>query len=179
MRHKERTGNKMFHFSGKLFTLIIIFSCLFFYLVSCGGNTAVPVAEKPSFENFNNFISKCQNMPVETFIEYWNTEENKNYKFYFYRQLDPNSPIIWPDNDDGSQVYESKILNCFRINVLLLPIFPGSVKVLIEQPSVAYDHYYLKLQNGDIINNTNDGKLMTLKYIPCSANYNLVIHKEN
>ena len=127
-----------------------------------GDEVSVLVVETPSGE-FQQFVTKCQNMPIETFIEYWNTEENKNYKFYFYRQIDPNSPISWPDNSASSEIYQSKILNCFRINVLLQPIFPGSVKVLVEQPSVAYDHYYLLLQNGDIINNTNDGKLMTLK----------------
>ncbi len=139
---------------------LIVCLCL---LISCGSKE-VGIVNNSSAE-FNNFISKCQNMPVETFIEYWNTEENKNYKFYFYRQLDPNSPISWPDNDDGSQVYESKILNCYRINILIEKIFDNSTLVKVYQPSVAYDHYYLLLQNGDIINNTNDGKLMTLKYI--------------
>lgn len=154
----------MFHFSERLILLVIIFSCLFYFVISCGGNTAVPVVETPSGE-FTSFIAKCQNMPIDKFVEYWNTEENKNYKFYFYKQLDPNSPISWPDNDDGSQVYESKIINCYRINILIEKIFDNSTLVKVFQPSVAYDHYYLKLQNGDVINNTNDGKLMTLKYI--------------
>lgn len=136
---------------------LIVCLCL---LISCGSKE-VGIVNNSSAE-FNNFISKCQNMPVDKFVEYWNTEENKNYKFYFYRQLDPNSPISWPDNDDGSQVYESKIINCYRINILLKSIFSGEL-VYVYQPSIAYDHYYLLLQNGDIINNTNNGKLMTLK----------------
>lgn len=109
-------------------------------------------------------------MSVEEFINYWNTVENKNYKFYFYKPLDPNSPVVWPDNDFAFQVYESKIINCYRINLLIQPIFDNSTLVKVYQPSVAYDHYYLLLQNGDIINNTNDGKIMTLKYIPKNKN---------
>lgn len=146
----------MFHFSEKLFTLIAIFSCLFFYLVSCGNNnTAVPTVPTPS-GGFQQFVSDSQKMTPENFVTWWNDSERYNgWKFSYYNE----NGLKWPDTDTAEQIYNSHVINCYRISLLLQFIYSGEL-IFVSQPTSNYDHYYLKLPNGDIIDNNG----LTLKY---------------
>lgn len=113
---------------------------------------------------FDNFISENKNKSPQEFCQYWNTVEYKKYKFYLYNQIDKNSPISWPDNASASEIFSQKIINCYRINILLKELFPGGELILVFQPTVSYDHYHYKLKTGDIIDNWNDGKYLYIKY---------------
>lgn len=137
----------MFHFSTKLFILIVIFSCLFFYLVSCGGNTAVSVSPTPSGE-FQQFVSDGQKMTPEEFVTWWNDSERYNgWIFSYYGQ----NGLAWPDLSGAEQIFTSKLLNCYRMTVLLQAVYGGEI-VYVTQEDSQYDHCYLRLTDGKIDN---------------------------
>jgi hypothetical protein len=92
--------------------------------------------------------------PAE-YTEKWNNKINISFKFSYYGE----NNITWPDNDSPEQIYNSHIVNCYRISLLLQYIYGGEL-IFVSQPTSNYDHYYLKLPNGDIIDNSG----LTLKY---------------
>lgn len=130
------------------FTLILLFICLFFYLVSCGNNnTAIPIVPTPSGD-FQQFVSEGQQKSPEEFVAWWNDSERCNgWTFSYYGQ----NGLTWPDNSTAEQIFASKKVNCYRISVLLRAIYGGEI-VYVSQPNSQYDHYYLKIQNGKIDN---------------------------
>lgn len=144
--------------------LMIVLLPLFFFIVSCGGGSGTIEAVSVPDAEFQQFVSDGQKMTPAEFVTWWNDSESRKWKFQLYRdQYTPDSPLTWPDNNSSSTIFESKLINCYRIGKLLSEIYPGENIKVDQSGSSKWDHYYYKLSTGKIINNYNDGKYLYLK----------------
>lgn len=158
MVNKQITSHVYFLIIVICVTAIIMYSC------SNGNNTGEVISVTPTCSlKYEKFLSDSRSKTPEEFIQYWNSIEYKNWQFQLYKdQYTPNSPLTWPDNSFGEDIFSSRLINCYRIGKLLEKIFPGE-NILISQPDNKWDHYYYKLSTGEIINNYNDGRYLYLK----------------
>jgi len=124
------------------------------FLSSCGGGSGTNglgslevVNPTPSGE-FLQFVSKSQFQTPEEFIISWNNQKN-NWKFSYYGE----NNLTWPDYSSPEEIYNSRIINCYRISKLLQYIYNGELVFVNQEGLSNYDHCYLLLPNGNIINN--------------------------
>lgn len=150
----------MIKISVKNISITVLLSFLFFLVVSCGGGGGTIEAVSVPSSEFQKFVADGRGMTPEQFVEWWNDNESKNgWTFSYYGQ----NGLVWPDNDSPEQIYNSKIINCFRISKLLQYIYGGEI-IYVSQPNLNYDHcYLLLLPNKNIID--NNGLTLTYKVV--------------
>lgn len=139
----------MIKISVKNISITVLLSFLFFSCISCGGGTGTIEAVSVPNGEFQKFVSDGQGMAPEQFVDWWNNTERYNgWTFSYYGQ----NGIVWPDNSTAEEIYQSRVINCYRISKICQAIFGGEL-IFVSQPNSNYDHYYLRLKNGKIDNN--------------------------
>jgi len=141
----------------KLMALIVIM--LFFS--SCGGGgggsitssaispsvdtASVPVVNTDTQSEFTQWKSEVASMKPVEFVNWWNDSERYNgWTFSLYGQ----NGLVWPDSSGAEQIFTSKLLNCYRMTVLLQSVYGGE-SVYLYQPASNYDHVVLLLYSND------------------------------
>jgi hypothetical protein len=124
------------------------------YLYSCGGKEVSIVAVVTPSGEFQQFVLDARGMTPAEFCLWWNGQQDK-WKFSYYNE----NGLIWPDKSTAEEIYQSRVINCYRVSKMLQFVYGGEL-IFVSQPTSNYDHYYLKLPNGDIIDNSG----LTLKY---------------
>lgn len=147
-------------------SFMIILLPFFFFIVSCGsgGISSVSPSVSPSVE-FNHFVDANRKKSPEEFVTWWNNTERYNgWTFSYYGK----NGLVWPDNSTAEEIFTSKIVNCYRMTVLLQSIYGGE-PVYLYQPTSNYDHVVLLLYSNDekgyiMISYPNGGSPETCKY---------------
>jgi hypothetical protein len=125
-------------------------------ITSCGGGGGssglgslenISTTPTPS-EEFLRFVNQSKQKSYDQFVIDWNNQKN-NWVFSYYGEHN----LTWPDYSSSEEIYNSKVINCYRISKLLQYIYGGELIKVDQTGQSNYDHYYLLLPNGDIINN--------------------------
>lgn len=141
----------------KLMALMVIM----LFLSSCGGGgggsitssaispsvdtSVVPVVDTNTQSAFTQWKSEVSSMTPTNFVTWWNDSERHNrWTFSLYGQ----NGLVWPDSSGAEQIFTSKLLNCYRMTVLLQSVYGGE-SVYLYQPASNYDHVVLLLYSND------------------------------
>ncbi|MEQ8220759.1 MAG: hypothetical protein ABRQ37_00545 [Candidatus Eremiobacterota bacterium] len=145
---------------SRIFKLMALLVIMLFFC-SCGGGgggsitssaisnsvdtstSVVPVTTTQS--EFTQWKSQVASMKPTEFVTWWNDSERHNgWTFSLYGQ----NGLVWPDSSSAEQIFTSKLLNCYRMTVLLQSIYGGE-SVYLYQPASNYDHVVLLLYSND------------------------------
>lgn len=120
-----------------------------FILFSCGSQPLQGIPQETPSVEFNQFVEINRLKSLTEFAEWWNNKENKNWKWCNYQNsgypvTEGQIVLQWPDNDNACQVFESKLINCYRATVLFQYIFGGEA-IYLSQLSGNWSHEVLLL----------------------------------
>ncbi|MEQ8170941.1 MAG: hypothetical protein ABRQ38_18775 [Candidatus Eremiobacterota bacterium] len=107
--------------------------------------SVVPVVDTGTQSEFTQWKSEVASLKPTEFVTWWNDSERHNgWTFSLYGQ----NGLVWPDSSGAEQIFTSKLLNCYRMTVLLQSVYGGE-SVYLYQPSSNYDHVVLLLYSND------------------------------
>ena len=133
------------------FILTAIFICLFLSLISCGQNSVTQSIQNTPSPEFLQFVKQSQEKSYQEFANWWNTSESKKWKWANYAGSgypESSEQVIlqWPDSSTPEEIYQSKLINCYRATILFQKIYGGEA-VYLKQEGKNWSHEVLLLEN--------------------------------